>query len=401
MKKVQIILAILFSFSLIFPVLSQAQKNEIKLGLAVSKTGKFSTEGVHVFQGLELWVEAVNAKGGIYVKALGKKLPIKWIWYDDNSDASTSARLYEKLIVSDEVDMLIGPWGSGQTFAATAVTEKHKFPIVLTSAASDNIYERGFKYIFQGGAMLSSRIAVPYGTFLGKHKDKIKSIGLLYEDFVFPLTLYKEIKKALMQNDVKIVMEEKFPMAATDYSSLLMKVKNVNPDGIIFINVLPSSIYFTRQMAEYKIRPKFFAVNIGPFAQEFRDAVGDLSLGIFETGFWDFQLPFKGSKEFGKAYEKKYGKVATADDAHAFRAGEIWEEVLAKAGTFSKEEFNRILHSETFTTIEGNVKYNEKGINISEEGFLCQLQKNGPVREIVWPEKIVTKKAIIPYQYFK
>ena len=55
--------------------------------------------------GYELWKEDVNAKGGI----LGRKVELKI--YDDRSEPMTGAKLYERLITSDKVDLLVGPYG--------------------------------------------------------------------------------------------------------------------------------------------------------------------------------------------------------------------------------------------------------------------------------------------------
>jgi len=81
--------------------LAAHSKDKIRIGQAVSLSGGnaiIHAAGAMVPQ--TLWVEAVNAKGGIYVKEYGKKLPIEWIQYDDKSDHGTMVRLMEKLILS-------------------------------------------------------------------------------------------------------------------------------------------------------------------------------------------------------------------------------------------------------------------------------------------------------------
>jgi branched-chain amino acid transport system substrate-binding protein len=395
--------AMLLVFCAIFlacPRPGMTAADEVKLGLATSKTGKFSSEGTPLFEGVELWADQVNSKGGVFVKAWGKKAPIKFIWYDDHSDMSTTGRLYEKLINGDKVDILIGPWGSGQSFASTAVTEKHKFPMVLTSAGGESIYTRGFNYIFQGGTMVSSKMMSVWGPFLSKYK--ITTVAVLYEDSNFCLELYKYLHPSLEKAGIKEVLAERYPAGTQDFSSLLMKIKSANPDGVILLDHTPTMVYVTRQMAELGIRPKFYATGIGPSELDrFVHVTGKLSLGIFEPGWFPFKRLETSAKEVSELYTKKYKKNIGPDQIHGYRAGEIWEQVLGKAQTFDKEEFNRLLHSETFTTIDGEVKYDERGVNTRDVPFIIQHLELGNLKDVVWPEASATKKPVIPYPYFR
>jgi branched-chain amino acid transport system substrate-binding protein len=118
------------------------QRTPIRVGVSLSLTGGLSRSGVEQAHGYRLWLEDVNARGGI----LGR--PVEPVVYDDKSDPATGAKLYEKLIMVDKVDLVIGPYSSPVTFAASAVTEKYQYPMLGTGASARNIFERGFKYIF-------------------------------------------------------------------------------------------------------------------------------------------------------------------------------------------------------------------------------------------------------------
>jgi branched-chain amino acid transport system substrate-binding protein len=402
MKNIRVIL-VLVSFLCCSVCLSSQgyAADQLKVGFVSSKTGKYSGEGSRLFEGVDLWVNQLNSKGGVFVKAWGKKVPIKFVWYDDRSDISTTARLYEKLINGDKVDILIGPWGSGQSFASTAITEKYKIPIVLTTAGGENIYNRGFKYVFQGGNMISSKVMEPWGPFLAKYRDQVKTIAIVYEDFNFTLELYKYLVPSLQKAGVNIIFSEKYPVGSTDFSSLLMKIKSANPEGIILLNIMPASVYFTRQMVELGIRPKFYVTNIGPGQKDdFVNVLGKLSLGIFEPGFFDFRLLEKSAKGVAESYKAKYNRTITPDEIFGYRAGQIWEQVLAKADTFDKEEFTKVLRTSTFDTIQGRVKYNEQGLNTVNVPIVTQHLTLESM-DVVWPESEADRKPVIPYPYFR
>ena len=96
-----------------------------------------------VQKGFSIWEdEKVNSSGGL----LGRKVEL--IIYDDHSDSERAKELYEKLIVQDKVDHLFGPYSSDITAAILPVTEKHGFPLLITGAASDKLWQMGYQYAF-------------------------------------------------------------------------------------------------------------------------------------------------------------------------------------------------------------------------------------------------------------
>ena len=83
----------------------------IRIGIAVSETGRFAAEGGHTRRGYLLWEDWVNEEyGGI--KVGGERYRAELIIYDDQSDPDTTAELVERLIDADRVDFMLGPYGS-------------------------------------------------------------------------------------------------------------------------------------------------------------------------------------------------------------------------------------------------------------------------------------------------
>jgi branched-chain amino acid transport system substrate-binding protein len=144
-----VVIAVLLSAGVVFAggQKAPAAPEVIKIGASVSLTGNLARFGNMVKNGYELWADQVNAKGGIDVG--GKKLPVKIIYYDDQSDNQTSAKLTEKLITEDKVQFLLGPFGSGPTFATTAIAEKYNIITMATLANATNIYDRGGDHLSQ------------------------------------------------------------------------------------------------------------------------------------------------------------------------------------------------------------------------------------------------------------
>ena len=85
------------------------EPSEIVFGATQMMSGHAAGMGQGMTYGLQAGVEDINKLGGIYVKEYGKKLSVKCIYYDDESDPATAAELYRKLIEVDKTG------GAGKT----------------------------------------------------------------------------------------------------------------------------------------------------------------------------------------------------------------------------------------------------------------------------------------------
>jgi len=112
------------------PVLAADAPAEIKLGTLYASSGRFASISMPVHYGLKLWIEQKNAEGGVYVKAFDKKIPLKLVAYDDQSNTATAATLYNQLITQDKVDILIADSGSVLTSVAVPIARDHKMLLI-------------------------------------------------------------------------------------------------------------------------------------------------------------------------------------------------------------------------------------------------------------------------------
>ena len=93
----------------------------IVIGSTLALTGPLApTAAIHQVAG-ELFVETLNENGGL----LGR--PVEWTVLDDESVPDQAASLYERLITEDEVDLIMGPYGTGTITAAMAVAERYGY----------------------------------------------------------------------------------------------------------------------------------------------------------------------------------------------------------------------------------------------------------------------------------
>src|SRR3954467_309843 len=106
------------------PVLAQAAGQPVRIGSTLALTGPLSaTAQVHRLVG-ELYVEQLNKRGGL----LGR--PVEWIVRDDQSKPELARTLYEQLITSEKVDLLMGPYATGAILSAMGVAQRYNKVLV-------------------------------------------------------------------------------------------------------------------------------------------------------------------------------------------------------------------------------------------------------------------------------
>ena len=362
-----------------------ADHDPILVGASVSLTGKHASEGQEQLHGYSMWVEDVNNRVGLLVR------PVKLIHYDDKSKPDTGAKLYKKLIASDDVDLLLGPYSSGVTFAVSAVVEKKKFPMVSAGAASTKVWSRSFKYTFglyTPGIFYMSRI-------LEFAREKgLKTVAVVNAGTTFPRDIVKGVRDKAEELGMEVVFEEEYAKGTTDMISLITKIKAKKPDVLIGATYLPDSVALVRQSKELNFNAKIFAFSNGPGLSYFRKQLSDDANFVFGSSQWEPNLKLPGVDDFVKRYEEKHGYVPRYHAAGGYGAGQVLEEAVNNAGSLNKEHIRKSLSDLQTTTVFGSYKVNEAGIQIGKPAYMV-LWVNGQ-RELVLPNDISTVEIKYP-----
>ncbi|HEY9452513.1 MAG TPA: ABC transporter substrate-binding protein, partial [Bradyrhizobium sp.] len=84
----RVIAALAVGFALGTPVFAADAPSEIKIGTLYASSGRYASISMPVHYALKLWADQKNAEGGVFVKAFDKKIPIKLVAYDDQSNTA-------------------------------------------------------------------------------------------------------------------------------------------------------------------------------------------------------------------------------------------------------------------------------------------------------------------------
>jgi branched-chain amino acid transport system substrate-binding protein len=382
-RKIRLLLLVTAAFAMAAGSASGDQK-PILIGASVSLSGSYAASAKYGLEGYQLFVEQINQRGGL----LGR--PVKLIYYDDRSDANTGVQLYEKLITADKVDLIVGPYSSGVTSAVSTVAEKHKMAMIGPEAADAKIYMRGYKYNFQGQTQ-AGRYMLGALTLAKEHG--YKTLAMLAEDTAFPKAVSSEVVKVVGEYGVKVVFNETYPKGSSDFSALLTRVKQLDPDIVFANSYLPDSQGIIRQCRELGVDAKIFAVAVGAAEPQFGN-LGSTANYVFGATQWAANMKTKGNAEFVQAYEKMFGRAPDYHSAANYAAMQVLEAAVKQAGSLDQDKLAAAIAKMEMDTVYGHFKVDDRGVQVGYASALLQWQNGKQV--VVWPDAVAQAKPMLP-----
>jgi branched-chain amino acid transport system substrate-binding protein len=352
----------------------------IKIGATAAITGPISSLGGMQGKLWEGWEQAQNDAGGIMVRSLGRKLPIKIIYYDDKSDPKISVKFYEKLINDDKVNFLIGPMGSPIGFGATTVAERYKFPMLLGPSSDPKIFERGFTYI-QGVQDLATEWSRHYFDMHGK-LGKAKTMAVLTEDILFSRGVADGSKRFATAAGIKTVLDEVAPKDIEDFTPMIARMKAAGAD-IAYISCYPPFfIKFAKQAAELGYRPAALHCPLCS-AASVRQTLGPLADMVTGEIFWmpgmklgDYRMLEAALKHSGVDPVQWSFAVSSLIQLEVLRAG------IEKVGSLDRDAVFAAIKTMEVKTIGGTWRAKPQGAGTITP-FPVQIQ--GAQMLAVWP----------------
>jgi len=381
-------------FLLSAPGIAAPAKDKIRVGWVTSLSG-VNAPGVMVTSGnvYKMWVEEVNADGGLFIKEYGKKLPLDVTMYDDKSDIGTMTKLLEKTIVEDKVDWIFSPWDTAFLFAAAPIANKHK--VVLMGGSGGALKLKGviskYPYYFQVLNFADYHIPAIGDVF---KEVGVKSVYIAYIQDLHGLEYNEVAQKEFPKMGIKIVAAKSFPLDMQDFTPLMKEAKAANVDGFMGFLYPQNAFPATGQAMEVGFSPKAFYMTVGPCLAGYRDAFTAKGInGVMGAGAWSVKTS-AGAKEFFDKYTKRWGFEPEGWGALFYYSSlQFLKQAIEEAGTLNQTKIRDIMASKTYPTALGPFKFT-KNIFIDHPGEVGQWQ-NG-TWEIIDVGKKRTAKPMYP-----
>jgi branched-chain amino acid transport system substrate-binding protein len=375
-----------------------SERSDISIGVPMSLTGPSAQEGGLTKQGYDLWLGWANRSGGVLVNGVRHRVQLHY--EDDASDPQTSARLTLHMITQQKVKFVLGPYGTTNTGAVAAVTERYKVPLVASNAAARDIFMQGYHYVF---GVLASAAEYPKAiTDMSLSMNpKPTRVAVLAADDLFSQAAAKAAVNFDTSASEKLVFFQTYPAGLANFHPLVQQAEAANPDLLADVGHLLDAVAVHKAALDLQANAKLFVYAVGPDTPEFVQALGKAADYSVAASPWTPQARYKASyylssADYVAAYRKKFRTQLEPSFvvADATAAGVALQAAIEHARSLDPQRVRNALASLDINTFYGRIRFDPQGQNSYRSTLVVQVQNGRQMT--VWPPELANAMPEYP-----
>jgi branched-chain amino acid transport system substrate-binding protein len=282
-----------------FPFISYGQSDVIRIGHLTPRTGFLGPLGEFAVQAADLAVAEINAAGGIN----GRKVELL---KEDSVNPQTASTKAERMIERDKVSCIIGEISSASALTIAQVAERTRTFFINSGANSDELRGKSCKkFMFHIESQNSMYVKTAGRSLMARGLVKDRKWFSLTADYAFGHDLLKVAKRFMAANGGAFAADKLVPTDATDFSPLLLEIRNAKPD-LVISNLAGNQITnFLKQYSEFGLT---FPVAGFGFDTALAWAAGKGNFMGTWPVVWHHLIDTPATKKFVADFTKKYGR---------------------------------------------------------------------------------------------
>lgn len=315
----------------------------IRIGAFLAVTGPAAFLGDPEQKTLELYVEKLNAAGGL----LGRKLQL--VSYDSGGDAEKARTFARRLIEQDKVDLIVGGSTTGETMAVVPLVEAAGVPFISLAGAVV-IIEPVKKWVFKTphtDRMACERI------FLDMRGRGIERIALISGAGGFDKSMRAECLKVAPAHKIQVVADEAYGGGDTDMTAQLTKIKGApGVQAVLNAGFGQGPAIVTKNFRQLAINVPLYQSH-GVASKEFIKLAGAAAEGVrlpaaallVADTLPDSDPQKKVVVDYTREYTARHKSDVSTFGGHAYDGLMLAAEAIRRAGSTGKEAVRAALES--------------------------------------------------------
>jgi len=320
----------------------QAQE-PIRIGAFLAVTGGAAFLGDPEQKTLELYVEKLNAAGGL----LGRKLQL--VAYDSAGDAEKARTFVKRLIEQDKVDLIVGGTTTGETMAVVALVEQAAIPFISLAGAVV-IIEPVKKWVFK--TPHTDRMACEK-IFIDMKARGATRVGLISGAGGFDKSMRGECLKVAKNHGIEIVADESYGPADTDMTAQLTKIRqNAQVQAVLNAGFGQGPAIVTKNYRQIGMTAPLYQSH-GVASKEFIKLAGEAAEGVrlpaaallVSDKLADSDPQKIVVAHYSREYQARFKSDVSTFGGHAYDGLMLAVEAIRKAGSTDKAKVRDALES--------------------------------------------------------
>lgn len=358
----------------------------IRIGSTLALTGPLSaTAMIHKLTG-EIYVEELNKRGGL----LGR--PVEWVLRDDQSKPDLARTLYEQLITVDKVDLLMGPYATGNILSAMGVAQKYQKILVHHTLGIPSLAKYDMQFpAWSVGANPETTVPNTLFDAIAAVGKTPKTIAIVTSKFPSVYLMAEGAREVAKKRGIKEVLFLEWEFGNRDYSAIASRVKDANPD-FVFVGALGlegNQLLEAMKKIDYVPPMQYYMYPApGPLAK-LPEANLAMAASVFEQ-----HPPFTNNPTaaaFVKIYNERAAKAGLPDNsvetqaAASFSAWQILEAAVTATKSLDDKVLAQWLKKNRVDTIQGKLRFD--GPNNFGDDLMRVKQVQHGKWVTVWPKE--------------
>jgi branched-chain amino acid transport system substrate-binding protein len=337
----------------------------IKIGVNEPLTGAVAASGNYVTNGARIAADEINAKGGL----LGQQVEL--IIEDNKSNPTEAVAAAEKLIVRDEVPVMMGAWSSTFTLAVMPKLMEYQVPMVVETSSSEKITTQGNPWVF--------RISPTSEMEARAFSDQVEKFDIKKADFLVVNNDWgrgaaDRFGAMLKEHDIAVGEVETMDPAAQDMSAQLSKIKASDADTLFITTGVEQLTLVLKQARSLGLEDRIITTGGSQSPDQLIEQAGSAADGSFHLLFFTPWFPEAAqnpevAEKFVTEWENRgYNFAGLTEGFRGYDGIMTIAAAIETAGKAEPEAIREALWTVEVQGVNGDIKFTKQGPEGSESG---------------------------------
>ena len=244
-----------FCIAILAALACGAAQAELVIGQVAPFSGPLAPTGTHIRAGAQLYLDAVNAKGGVH----GAKLRLAT--RDDGYKAEETVKLTRQLVRESQPIALIGIVGTGNVEALIKENVLAEAGVVLIGArtGANSMIRPVNPWIFQVRASYAEEVDRVVSQFATVGMTRL---AVFYQDDPFGKDGLASAEASIAKAKVELVAKGAYEKNTTKVENAVKTIAAAKPQGVIMVSNTAASAEFLKQSRAAGNDAQFIALSV-------------------------------------------------------------------------------------------------------------------------------------------
>jgi branched-chain amino acid transport system substrate-binding protein len=288
----------------------KCEKPVAAIALQFAETGDAANLGAPMLKGTQLAVETFNQ--------INPDICVDLKTFDTQGDPAKAPAVAQAIVADATILGLVGPGFSGESKAALPLFNEAGLATITGSATNAELQNGGFKVFHR--ILANDALQGPSIAYYMQGALKPTSVGVIDDASDYGKGLADQVKKIL---GATVKATDSIDPKAADFSAVVTKMKNANPDAIFFGGYYAEAVKLSKQLRDAGVKAKLVFGDGVKDQAGYADAAGPAAEGAL------IACPCKdGTKDFLASWKKKYDEVPGTYGAEYYDAANVFLNVI-------------------------------------------------------------------------